>query len=110
MRIEPRSLPSTLPFLGDLPFVGALFRSESRSRRKTNLMVFLRPVVLRDARQTTSLALDRYDLMRAAQQDAQPAQSSVLQVNEDPVLPQQLPPLQPGAAVPPAAPASRPPQ
>jgi general secretion pathway protein D len=38
-----------VPGLGDIPILGALFRSETRSRKKTNLMVFLRPVVIRDA-------------------------------------------------------------
>ena len=76
-----------VPGLGDVPLFGNLFRSESRSRRKTNLMVFLRPVVMRDSRETTNLALDRYDLMRAAQREVQPANSSVLPINESPVLP-----------------------
>ena len=76
-----------VPGLGDVPVLGNLFRSESRSRRKTNLMVFLRPVVMRDSRETTNLALDRYDLMRAAQREVQPANSSVLPINESPVLP-----------------------
>lgn len=53
-----------VPGLGDVPLLGHLFRSEQRQRKKTNLMVFLRPVVLRDARQTESLALDRYEWMR----------------------------------------------
>ncbi len=38
-----------VPGLGDVPLFGNLFRSETRSRKKTNLMVFLRPVVVRDA-------------------------------------------------------------
>jgi general secretion pathway protein D len=76
-----------VPGLGDVPVLGNLFRSESRSRRKTNLMVFLRPVVMRDSRETSNLALDRYDLMRAAQREVQPASSSVLPINESPVLP-----------------------
>jgi len=38
-----------VPVLGDIPGSGSLFRSETRSRSKTNLMVFLRPVVVRDA-------------------------------------------------------------
>ncbi len=89
-----------VPGLGDVPLLGNLFRSETRSRRKTNLMVFLRPVVLRDSRETTSLALDRYELMRAAQKDAQPVQSGVLQVNEAPVMPEQLAPVMPPQHVP----------
>jgi general secretion pathway protein D len=81
-----------VPGLGDVPFFGNLFKSETRSRKKTNLMVFLRPVVLRDARQTSSLSLDRYELMRSVQKDVQPAPSSVLQINEAPVMaPQRAP-------------------
>ncbi len=86
-----------VPGLGDVPVLGNLFRSESRSRRKTNLMVFLRPVVMRDGRETSTLALDRYDLMRAAQREVQPANSSVLPINESPVLPSptELPKVRP---------------
>ena len=84
-----------VPGLGDVPLVGNLFRSETRSRRKTNLMVFLRPVVMRDARETSNLALDRYDLMRSVQKDSQPVRSGVLGVNEAPVMPPQAPPTTP---------------
>lgn len=84
-----------VPGLGDVPLFGNLFRSETRSRKKTNLMVFLRPVVMRDGRETSNLALDRYELMRSVQKDAQPRQSSVLGVNEAPVMPPQLPPRAP---------------
>lgn len=81
-----------VPGLGDVPVLGGLFRSETRSRRKTNLMVFLRPVVLRDERDTANLALDRYEQMRAVQRELQPTPSSVLKINETPVLgPQALP-------------------
>lgn len=84
-----------VPGLGDVPLFGNLFRSETRSRKKTNLMVFLRPVVMRDGNETSNLALDRYELMRAVQKDAQPRQSGVLGVNEAPVMPPQLPPRAP---------------
>lgn len=76
-----------VPFLGDIPGIGALFRSDTRTREKTNLMVFLRPVVLRSATASTQLSLDRYDLMRGLQQDAQPAPSSTVPINEGPLLP-----------------------
>jgi general secretion pathway protein D len=75
-----------VPFLGDLPVVGSLFRSESRERRRTNLMVFLRPVVMRDAEAATRFSTDRYDQMRARQQEVQPAPSVVLPINQAPVL------------------------
>ncbi|BCO26410.1 type II secretion system protein D [Rhodoferax lithotrophicus] len=76
-----------VPGLGDVPFFGNLFKSESRSRKKTNLMVFLRPVVVRDAHATDKLSMDRYDLMRTGMQTAQPTPSSMVPVNEAPVLP-----------------------
>jgi general secretion pathway protein D len=78
---------SKVPLLGDLPYVGALFRSESREKNRTNLMVFLRPVVLRDAESANKLSLDRYDLIRAQQKDAQPSSSLLMPINESPVLP-----------------------
>ena len=103
-----------VPLLGDLPLVGALFRSESRTKTRTNLMVFLRPVVLRDADSTNKLSLDRYDLIRAQQQNVQPANSIVMPINESPVLPERTKPAAPEAPAPlnpppsPEAPASAP--
>ncbi len=76
-----------VPLLGDIPWLGALFRSESREKRRTNLMVFLRPIVMRDADSTTRFSVDRYDQMRSRQTAAQPAQSFVAPINEAPVLP-----------------------
>jgi general secretion pathway protein D len=87
---------SKVPLLGDLPLLGALFRSESRERRRTNLMVFLRPVVLRDATSAQSLSIDRYDRMRGEQRAAQPERSLVMPINDSPVLPALRP--RPGAA------------
>ena len=100
-----------VPGLGDVPVLGGLFRSESRSRRKTNLMVFLRPVVLRDAAQTDELSLDRYDLMRIKQEGAQPNPSVAVPVNQGPVLPQVTRPrTAPGTTTPAAPTAPVPPQ
>ena len=76
-----------VPGLGDVPLFGNLFKSEARTRKKTNLMVFLRPVVVRDAQATDQLSLDRYDLMRAGLQTAQPKPSSLVPINEAPLLP-----------------------
>ncbi len=55
---------SQVPVLGEIPWVGGLFRYENRGRRKTNLLVFLRPYVVRDETTSSSLALDRYDYIR----------------------------------------------
>ena len=76
-----------VPLLGDIPLFGNLFKTESRGRKKTNLMVFLRPVVVRDAAATEQLSLDRYDLMRASQTSAQPPFNIVLPINDSAVLP-----------------------
>ena len=76
-----------VPFFGDVPIVGNLFRNDSRVRTKTNLLVFLRPVVIRDSAAAASLTLDRYDLIRAQQLAAQPEPSKLLPVNEAPLLP-----------------------
>ena len=94
------STRSKVPLLGDLPFVGALFRSESRTRKKTNLMVFLRPVIMRDQLSANKLSLDRYDYIRAEQQNSQPPISGILQINDSPVLP----PIRPETTGPAAAP------
>ena len=98
---------SKVPLLGDIPLVGALFRSESRERRRTNLMVFLRPVVVRDADSASRLSVDRYDQIRAQQQRAQPAPSVVMPINESPVLPPLSPAPAPATAPAPAPAAPR---
>ena len=76
-----------VPGLSELPVLGNLFKSESRSLKKTNLMVFLRPVIVRDADASERLSISRYDLMRSHMQDAQPKASETLGINESPVLP-----------------------
>ena len=76
-----------VPGLSQLPVFGNLFKSESRSRKKTNLMVFLRPMIIRDAQDSQQLSLSRYDTMRATQQSNQPSPNEVLGINGSPVLP-----------------------
>ncbi|MEI8156953.1 MAG: type II secretion system secretin GspD [Burkholderiales bacterium] len=83
-----------VPGLGDVPLFGNLFKSETRSRKKTNLMVFLRPVVVRDAAATDTLSLDRYEMMRASQQGIPPPSSNMVPANEAAILPP-MPPAQP---------------
>ncbi|HIV69567.1 MAG TPA: type II secretion system secretin GspD [Candidatus Aquabacterium excrementipullorum] len=76
---------SQVPILGDIPYIGNLFKSRSRSRNKTNLMVFLRPVVMRTEDATNAATLDRYDYMRQRQIATQPSQWA-LPINGAPVL------------------------
>ena len=76
-----------VPGLGDIPIFGNLFRAEARSRKKTNLMVFLRPVVVRDGAATEALSLGRYEQMRLNQMGFQPAANGALPVPGSAVLP-----------------------
>jgi general secretion pathway protein D len=76
-----------VPGLGDIPIFGNLFRAEARSRKKTNLMVFLRPVVVRDGAATEALSLGRYEQMRLNQLSVQPASNGALPVSGSAVLP-----------------------
>ncbi|MEO8279148.1 MAG: type II secretion system secretin GspD [Ideonella sp.] len=87
--IEDRYTDNTskVPLLGDIPYVGALFRSESRTKKRTNLMVFLRPIIMRDGEAADRISLDRYDKIRAFQEDNQPKESPLLPIKSSPVLP-----------------------
>jgi general secretion pathway protein D len=76
-----------VPGLGDIPIFGNLFKAETRSRKKTNLMVFLRPVVVRDGAATEALSLGRYEQMRLNQQGFQPTPTGALPVQGSAVLP-----------------------
>lgn len=77
-----------VPLLGDIPLLGNLFRNTSRERKKTNLMVFLRPTVLRDASSTSQLSQDRYESIRGMQQTVQPDPNLLMRnVNAAPLLP-----------------------
>lgn len=69
-----------VPGLGSLPGVGQLFRYDTRRRQKTNLMVFLRPVVLRTPEAADSLTQDRYRTIRELQiaPDARPRGGAML--------------------------------
>lgn len=76
-----------VPWLSDIPGLGALFRNESRSVNKTNLMVFLRPYIIRDSGAGRSITLNRYDFMRRAQGGLQPQHSWALPDVQAPQLP-----------------------
>jgi general secretion pathway protein D len=78
-----------VPVLGSIPILGNLFRYEKRDRTKTNLMVFLRPVVLRDAQSAASLTGDRYDYIRKEQIQVKPEYNFMLPDMPIPVLPEQ---------------------
>lgn len=62
---ERRTLEKT-PLLGDIPLLGNLFRSRSNNATKTNLMVFIRPTIVKTEADAARLAGERYDYMNAA--------------------------------------------
>ncbi|WP_460372858.1 type II secretion system secretin GspD [Pseudomonas sp. Tul1A2] len=89
-----------VPWLGSLPGIGALFRNERRAITKTNLMVFLRPYIIRDSEAGRSITLNRYDFMRRAQGGLQPERSWAMPDMQAPQLPtaaQGVPAVLPGA-------------
>ena len=84
-----------VPGLGDIPILGNLFKYQKRTRVKTNLMVFLRPTVIRSSEQSVNLTSDRYDFIRNAEVAGQPDRALVLPSMGAPLLP----PLQDGRMV-----------
>jgi len=77
---------SKIPLLGDIPFIGSLFRSEGKTRTKTNLMVFLRPVIVRDQATATQIANTRYDYLRQ-QQYGSTTDNRIIKDQNVPVMP-----------------------
>ena len=67
-----------IPGLRDLPLVGGLFRSESRQRGRTNLMIFIRPTILRTPEDAQRLSADRWGYMRDQQLRVAPDQEPSL--------------------------------
>ena len=77
-----------VPLLSSIPIIGNLFKSSSRSRHKQTLMLFLRPIVMRDQSDLNKLTVDRYNQIRSQQQSFQPDKSYVMRINDTPVIPQ----------------------
>jgi len=105
MQDEYDDADNSVPGLASLPLVGNLFKSVSRTRIKTNLMVFLRPIIVRNSKTLDELTLDRYEVIRASQKDAQtvPQNQPFIPNLENPVVaaqPQPLPKPGPMTAAP----------
>jgi general secretion pathway protein D len=83
---------SKVPGLGDIPLFGGLFKYNTRSRTKTNLMVFLRPTVVRDERGSEGVTSERYDYIRGEQFKSAPGPRFALPDVPSPVLPPSAPP------------------
>ncbi|HKT62603.1 MAG TPA: type II secretion system secretin GspD [Burkholderia sp.] len=77
---------SKVPLLGDIPWIGQLFRSESKQRKKTNLMVFLRPVIIADRGTAQEVTANRYDYIQGVT-GAYRSDNNVIRDKDDPVVP-----------------------
>jgi general secretion pathway protein D len=89
-----------VPLLGDIPVLGQLFRYDTRQRSKTNLFIFLRPVILRDGASYQAMTTDRYMYIVGQQRSLGKAGKPTAPESEAPELPPLPPRLQPPAAAP----------
>ena len=76
-----------VPLLGDIPYLGALFRSKTSDVRKTNLMVFIHPVILRDAETMNNYTNAKYNDIRVIQMEQNNDGVNMLPGKQQPVLP-----------------------
>lgn len=77
-----------VPFLGDLPYLGTMFRAESATDTKTNLMVFLRPQILRDRSAGELATQENYEIIRDLQKELPEIQGPVRVDGTAPILPE----------------------
>ncbi len=89
-----------VPLLGDIPVLGNLFRNRRTDRVRTNLMVFLRPVIIRDRAGSTNLTVDRYERIRGLQRQGEYDPVSLWPREPAPMLPELPPPGPPGGSAP----------
>ncbi len=99
---------SKVPGLGDIPVLGLLFGGKSHQLAKTELMVFLRPVIVRKPAEAEDLSRRDYSTMQSSERGAQLPPSFGLPQMPGPILPDLGPADQPAAAPVPAAPAAKP--
>jgi len=84
---------SGIPYLSQIPIIGALFRSDSNTRTKTNLLVFLRPYILRDKGQDQEITANRMQFMDAKQGEFKPSTMLLPPVKDMPKLEEVTPPI-----------------
>jgi general secretion pathway protein D len=73
---------SKVPLLGSIPLIGRLFRSSAESRVQRNLMVFLRPTILMDSADVSSLSGEKYNYINAERMLNNPDKTSILDLTE----------------------------
>ncbi|MGH8309160.1 MAG: type II secretion system secretin GspD, partial [Steroidobacteraceae bacterium] len=99
---EARREEQRVPFLGRIPLIGLAFKTRTAASQRTNLMVFIRPKILRDGVQTTIETNQKYNYMREEQRKARGFELVPLLPRTDkPELPPPPPPREPAATPPP---------
>jgi general secretion pathway protein D len=88
-----RESDQRVPVLGSIPVLGALFRSQRTEKVKTNLMIFIKPTILRDAATTAFETNAKYNMIREIQQGGQDNSIQLMPGRNRPMLP----PLEEGA-------------
>ena len=83
-----RDQVSKVPLLGDIPLLGWLFRSHSTAKEKQNLMVFMRPSIMRNAADAAHQTNQKYNYLRAQQIDAGESGFGLLKQKSSPLLPE----------------------
>jgi len=76
-----------VPLLGDIPILGHLFKSTSNTKRKRNLMVFLRPTIVRDGKLMNDLSKEKYNYIRALEIEKKAAGLELMSDEKLPILP-----------------------
>jgi len=79
---------SKIPLLGDIPVLGHLFRSTSTSRQKRNLMIFLRPRIVRNSSTANSISSRKYNFIRAEQLERRADGIDLMPFTDSPVIPE----------------------
>ena len=67
---EVSDTESKVPLLGDIPIIGFLFRTQNTTKTKANLMVFLRPTILRDNKDAAFVTNEKYNFLRGLESEA----------------------------------------
>jgi general secretion pathway protein D len=88
----------SVPGLASIPVIGNLFKSRSGSRQKSNLLVFLRPKILRDQRATEETSTSRYNAIRGEEESLHKGKITLLPGEKQPAIP----PIPPGNSPPPS--------
>ena len=82
-----RESEQRVPILGSLPVIGNLFRSRKTDKIKTNLLIFIRPTILRDSAQTILETNAKYNYIRGIQQGNRGTSVQLMPGQQRPILP-----------------------